>query len=164
MRTFYYESKDENDIKKFGYSKDGKFRDIQIVMGLLIDKNGLPIGYELFSGNTQDSKTMLRILDKLKIKFNIDTVVIVSDRGLNSKANLKAIKDAGYDYLMADKIKSMGEKIQEDILNIDNYVNIINEEDSDEGLYSYYIKDNYFNEIQYDKEVFVHIHKKSQKR
>ncbi len=153
VTTFYYESKNGNDIKKFGYSKDGKFGDVQVVMGLLIDKHGLPIGYELFSGNTQDSKTMLRILDKLKIKFNIDTVVIVADRGLNSKANLKAIKDAGYDYLMACKIKSMGEKIQKDILNIDNYVNIINKEDSDEGLYSYYIKDNYFNEVQYDKEV-----------
>ncbi|MCK4441846.1 MAG: IS1634 family transposase, partial [Sulfurovaceae bacterium] len=105
MTTFYYESKNENDLKKFGYSKDGKFGDVQVVMGLLIDKNGLPIGYELFSGNTFDSKTMIRVLDNLKRKFNIDTVVIVADRGLNSKINLKLIKDAGYDYLMAVSIK-----------------------------------------------------------
>ncbi len=47
--------------KKFGYSKDGKFGDVQVVMGLLIDKNGLPIGYELFSGNSFDSKTMVQV-------------------------------------------------------------------------------------------------------
>ena len=150
VTTFYYESKNENDLKRFGYSKDGKFGDVQIVMGMLIDKNGLPIGYELFSGNTMDTKTMISILDKLKTKFNIDTVVIVADRGLNSKSNLKAIKDAGYDYLMACKIKSMPKDIQEDILNIDNYTNIINNEDSDDGLYSYYIKD-YNNKVKYEE-------------
>ena len=69
VTTFYYESKNENDLKKFGYSKDGKFGDVQIVMGLMIDKNGLPIGYELFSGNTFDSKTMVKVLDNLKKKI-----------------------------------------------------------------------------------------------
>ena len=92
VTTFYYESKNENDLKKFGYSKDGKFGDVQVVMGLMIDKNGLPIGYELFSGNTFDSKTMVKVLDNLKKKFNIDKVIIVADRGLNSKINLKLIK------------------------------------------------------------------------
>ena len=47
-------------------------------MGLMIDKNGLPIGYELFSGNRFDSKTMVKLLDNLKRKFNIDKVIIVS--------------------------------------------------------------------------------------
>jgi len=151
VTTFYYESKDENDLKKFGYSKDGKFGDVQVVMGMLIDKNGLPIGYELFSGNTMDSKTMITILDKLKERFNIDTVVIVADRGLNSKSNLKAIKDAGYDYLMACKIKSMPQDIKEDILNIKNYTNIISDSDSEEGLYSYYVRD-YENIVHYKEE------------
>lgn len=151
VTTFYYESKDENDLKRFGYSKDGKFGDVQVVMGMLIDKNGLPIGYELFSGNTTDSKTMITILDKLKKRFNIDTVVIVADRGLNSKSNLKAIKDAGYDYLMACKIKSMPKDIQKDILNIKNYTNIISDIDAKEGLYSYYVRD-YENIIKYKQE------------
>ncbi len=148
VTTFYYESKNENDLKRFGYSKDGKFGDVQVVMGLLIDRNGLPIGYELFSGNTMDSKTMIKILDNLKKKFSIDTVVIVADRGLNSKSNLKAIKDAGYDYIVASKIKQLPKDIQEDILNIKNYTNIISDKDSEEGLYSYYIRD-YKNIVQY---------------
>jgi transposase len=151
VTTFYYESKNENDLKKFGYSKDGKFGDVQIVMGLLIDKSGLPIGYELFSGNTMDSKTVIATLDKLKVKFNIDTVVIVADRGLNSKLNLKAIKDAGYDYLMASKIKSMSRDIQDKILDKESYT-IINDEDSEDGLYSYKVLD-YDNEVKYKEEI-----------
>ena len=137
VTTFYYESKNENELKKFGYSKDGKFGDVQIVMGLLIDGNGLPIGYELFSGNTFDSKTMVKVLDNLKRKFNIDKVVIVADRGLNSKINLKIIKDAGYDYLMAVSIKSLNQKMKELILDKESYTDILSIEDSEDGLYAY---------------------------
>ena len=154
VTTFYYESKRENDIKKFGYSKDGKFGDVQVVMGMLIDKNGLPIGYEIFSGNIADSKTMITILDKLKDRFKIDTVVIVADRGLNSKSNLKAIKDAGYDYIVAAKIKTMDAKTQADILDNKDYITI-NDEDSDDGLYSYKVMD-YDNKIKYKEESIDH--------
>jgi transposase len=148
VTTFYYESKSSNDLKKFGYSKDGKFGDVQVVMGLLIDKNGLPIGYELFAGNTFDSKTMVKILDNLKGKFNLDNVVIVADRGLNSKINLKYIKDAGYDYLMAVSIKSLNRKMQDSILEKRSYKDTLSRQD---GLYIYKTEP-YENKIEYKKE------------
>lgn len=150
VTTFYYESKSENELKKFGYSKDGKFGDVQVVMGLLIDKNGLPIGYELFSGNTFDSKTMVKVLDNLKGKFNLENVVIVADRGLNSKINLKYIKEAGYDYLMASKIKSMSKSMKEQILDSETYTNIIKEANSEEGLYAYKTIE-YDNVVKYEE-------------
>ena len=152
VTTFYYESKNENDLKKFGYSKDGKFGDVQVVMGLLIDKNGLPIGYELFSGNTFDSKTMVKVLDNLKGKFNLDNVVIVADRGLNSKINLKYIKDAGYDYLMAVSIKSLNKKMKDIILDKQSYTNILATEDSKDGLYAYKTEE-YENIVKYEEEI-----------
>jgi len=152
VTTFYYESKEENELKKFGYSKDGKFGDVQVVMGLLIDKNGLPIGYELFSGNSFDSKTMVKVLDNLKGKFNLDNVVIVADRGLNSKINLKYIKDAGYDYLMAVSIKSLKQSMKDKILDKESYTNILATEDSEDGLYAYKTLE-YDNEVKYDEEI-----------
>jgi len=152
VTTFYYESKNENDLKKFGYSKDGKFGDVQIVMGLMIDKNGLPIGYELFTGNTFDSKTMVKVLDNLKEKFNLDKVIIVADRGLNSKINLKYIKDAGYDYLMAVSIKSLNKKMKDAILDKKSYTNILATEDSEDGLYAYKTLE-YDNVVKYEEEI-----------
>ncbi len=70
-----------------------------------MDKEGRPIGYELFPGNTIDSKTMVKILRKLKEKFSIDKIIIVADKGLNSRINLKMIKEAGYDYIVASRLK-----------------------------------------------------------
>ena len=117
LTTFYFESKNEDELRKFGYSKDAKFNEVQIVMGLLIDREGIPIGYEIFSGDTFEGNTIVNILDKLKDKFAIENVVIVADRGLNSKLNLKMIKDKGYNYIVSSKLKSLSNETKDKIIN-----------------------------------------------
>ena len=150
VTTFYFESKNENELKDFGFSKDNKVNEVQIVMGLLIDKDGIPIGYELFKGNTFDSKTMLKILAKLKNQFKIENITIVADRGLNSKLNFKEIKEAGFDYIVSAKIKSMNKTIQNDILNGENYIQINNS--SDDNYYYGYKTIEYLNSVKYKDE------------
>ncbi|MDK2794180.1 MAG: hypothetical protein PWP75_809 [Caldanaerobacter sp.] len=93
VTTFYFESIKQDDLRDFGFSKDNKVNEVQVVMGMLVDKEGRPVGYELFPGDIVDSKTMIEILRKLKEKFCIDQVIIVADKGLNSKLNLKLIKE-----------------------------------------------------------------------
>jgi len=122
VTTFYFESVRADNLKNFGFSKDGKFKEVQVVMGLLVDCEGRPIGYELFSGNTFDGKTLDATLDKLKKRFSINKVVIVADRGINSKVNLKSIKDKGYGYIFASRIKNMPETIEEEIFDQAGYV------------------------------------------
>lgn len=51
MTTIYFESEDEDDLRKTGFSKDGKHQNPQIYLGLLVGMNGYPIGYEIFEGN-----------------------------------------------------------------------------------------------------------------
>lgn len=66
VTTFAFESVIADELRNFGFSKDCKFNEVQVVMGLLIDSNGLPVGYELFSGNTFDGKTMMKALENIK--------------------------------------------------------------------------------------------------
>jgi len=117
VTTFAFESVIADELKSRGFSKDCKFNEVQVVMGLLIDSFGLPIGYELFSGNTFDGKTMVKALENIKKRFGIQRVIIVADRGLNSKSNLLHIKEAGYGYIVASKIKLLGKAQQEQILD-----------------------------------------------
>jgi len=91
------------------------------MMGLLVDREGRPIGYELFSGNTFEGKILEVSLDKLKKRFTIGKVIIVADRGINSKINLMHIKDRGYDYIFASRIKNMKKDIKEEIFNKEGY-------------------------------------------
>ena len=91
--TLYFESFKEDigedGIKKNGYSKDGKFNQPQVVLALMITKNGLPIGYKAFSGDTFDGHTILPALKEVQENFDIDNVVFVADSGMFNKANLE---------------------------------------------------------------------------
>lgn len=121
VTTFAFESVQSDGLRDFGYSKDNKYNEVQVVMGLLIDSEGCPIGYELFNGSTFDGKTMTGALENLKKRFGIRRVVIVADRGLNSKINLKMIREAGYGYIVASRIRKLSRKLQEEILDASGY-------------------------------------------
>ena len=119
VTTYYFESVDADDLRKFGYSKDNKVNQVQVVMGLLIDDQGIPISYELFPGNTNDFKTLVPVMDKLKKTHGIKKIIITADRGLNSKQNLAYLKSEGYDYVMAYKIRSSSRAVKEMVLGDD---------------------------------------------
>jgi len=126
VTTFHFESVQQDSLKDFGFSKNAKFNEVQVVLGMLVDCEGRPVGYELFPGNTFEGKTLEKALDSIDKRFGIRNVIIVADRGINSKLNLKQIKDKGYGYIVASRIKSMSEKIQTEIFKEEDY-KILNE-------------------------------------
>lgn len=107
VTTFHFESVCQDSLRDFGFSKNGKFNEVQVVLGMLIDQAGRPVGYELFPGHTFDGKTLEAALDNLERRLGIQRVIIVADRAINSKLNLKRIRDKGYDYIVASRLKSM---------------------------------------------------------
>jgi transposase len=121
VTTYYFESVHADDLKKFGFSKDNKVNLVQVVMGLLIDDQGIPVGYELFPGNTNDFKTLEPVLLRLKEQYGIKKLIIVADRGLNSKKNLLLIKSLGFEYIMSYKIRSGSKKAKEMVLENSGY-------------------------------------------
>lgn len=122
VTTYYFESVNKDELKDFGYSKDNKVNQVQVVMGLLIDDKGIPISYELFPGNTNDFKTMVPIMEQLKKKYGIHKMIVTADRGLNSKKNLHFLKSMGYDYVMAFKIRSSSKELKNVVLDTDDYL------------------------------------------
>ena len=128
VTTFHFESVKSDELRNFGFSKAGKFNEVQVVLGMMVDLEGRPVGYELFQGNTFDSKTLVKALDSLNMKFGVRKVIIVADRGINSKMNLLEIKDRGFGYVVASKIKGMSNDIKNRIKD-DNW-DYVNEDDS----------------------------------
>jgi len=129
VTTFSFESVKADTLRDFGFSKDGKFNEVQVVLGLLVDCEGRPIGYELFPGNTFDGKTLDTALEKLEKRFGIRRVIIVADRGINSKLNLKRIVDRNYSYIFAARIKNMGRKIEEQVFDPEGYIELSSDQD-----------------------------------
>jgi len=90
MTTLYFEASDEDDLRKTGFSKDGKHQQPQIFIGLLVGLGGYAIGYDIYEGNTYEGHTLIPFLEKISRKFNLDKPVVVADAGLLSKENIKA--------------------------------------------------------------------------
>jgi len=129
--TIYFESftedTGEDAIKKNGYSKDLKFNQPQVVLALMVTKEGLPIGYEAFSGDTFDGHTLIPSLKILREKYHIDNVVYVADSGMFNKDNLKELEDLeehNFNYIVGARIKNMSQKIKEQILDKENYTSM----------------------------------------
>lgn len=122
--TLYFESFEEDEFKKNGFSKDRKFNQPQVVLALMVTKEGLPIGYEAFSGDTFDGHTLIPSLKTLREKYNIDKVVYVADSGMFNSANLKELdelEEYDFNYIVGARIKNLTKSIKEKIINRDNY-------------------------------------------
>ena len=65
MTTLYFEASDEDDLRKTGFSKDGKHQKPQIFLGLLVGLGGYAIGYDIFEGNIFEGHTLIPTLEKI---------------------------------------------------------------------------------------------------
>jgi transposase len=116
MTTLYFEASDEDDLRKTGFSKDGKHSNPQIFLGLLVGLGGYAIGYDIFEGNTYEGHTLIPFLEKISSKFNLQKPIVVADSGLLSKDNIKALQEQGYEYILGARIKNETKQIKEKIL------------------------------------------------
>lgn len=121
VTTYSFESRTISDYKDFGLSKDHKVNEVQVVLGLVMDENGIPIDYELFSGSTNEFGTMVPLIKKIKTAYNIDQLIVVADRGLNSSENLFALKQIGCDFVIAQKFKNASANEKRTILDQNNW-------------------------------------------
>jgi transposase len=122
VTTYYFESVNADALRDFGYSKDNKVNQVQVVMGLLIDSDGIPVAYDLFPGNTNDFGTLEPTMKRLREEYGIRKVIITADRGLNSKKNLGILRSLGYGYVMAYKIKSASAEMKREVFDDAGYV------------------------------------------
>jgi len=117
MTTLYFEASDEDDLRKTGFSKDGKAQNPQIFLGLLVGLGGYAIGYDIFEGDTYEGHTLIPFLEKISKKFNISKPIIVADAGLLSNENIKALQEQGYEYIIGGRLKNETQKIKQLILS-----------------------------------------------
>ncbi len=118
VTTLYFEIDSEDEIRKRGFSKEGKHQNPQIILGLLVSLGGYPLAYEIFSGNKFEGHTILPVINRFKEKYNLEQLVIVSDSGLLTGENIDELKEQGYEFILGARIKNEKEKIKEKILSL----------------------------------------------
>jgi transposase len=103
----YFEGSGPEELAKYGFSKDKRPDRLQIVIGLLMTKEGIPVAHQIFPGSTNDTKTFTSIVDDLKKRFNITRVIMVGDRGMVSKKILKELRESGLEYIVGLKMRRL---------------------------------------------------------
>jgi transposase len=116
VTTLYFESQKPDALRDFGYSKDHKIGETQVVLALATTCEGLPIGYSLFSGRTAEVTTLLRCLEEWRQTIKIDNAVVVADRAMMAENNLLTMEQQNIKYIVAAKLKKLPAKIREQIL------------------------------------------------
>jgi transposase len=115
---YYFEAESEDELRKTGFSKDGKHRNPQIVLGLLVGMEGYPLAYDIFEGNKFEGHTMLPVIEHFKKKYNIEKLVVIADAGLLSKQNIELLEEKEYEYILGAKIKMESDSVKEQILSL----------------------------------------------
>ena len=121
VTTLYFESTERDDLRNFGFSKDCKFKEVQVVLALITTTDGLPLSYKLFPGNTNEGKTLIPTIIEMKKEFDLNRVVMAADRAMFTEENLAELDKNNVRYVVAAKLKGMSKKQQKEILNAANY-------------------------------------------
>lgn len=116
VTTIYFETDYEDDLRKTGFSKEGKHQNPQIVLGLLVSEGGYPLAYDVFEGKQYEGHTMLPIINGFKQKYKIEKLIVVADSGLMSKKNIEELIANNYEFILGARIKNESQKIKEKIL------------------------------------------------
>jgi transposase len=140
VTTLYFEASDEDDLRKIGFSKDGKNQNPQIVLGLLVSSLGYPLAFEMFEGNKFEGQTMLPVIEKFKAKYNLNNIVIIADAGLLSHQNIESLCDLNYQFILGARLKNETRVLQQQILSLpwsNGQTHSINKDDGLKLIVSY---------------------------
>jgi len=105
ITSTYFEGSGPAGLASYGYSRDGKEQNVQVVVGVVM-AGGWPIAHHVFPGNTVDLSTVKRVVQDLRERFGLGRVIFVGDRGMVSKANLEYLVEEGHGYLVGLKRRS----------------------------------------------------------
>ncbi len=117
VTTLYFEAVDEDELRRFGFSKDQKTHLTQVVLALATTGEGLPVGYKLFPGNTAETSTLLKAIAEWREVLDIEQITIVADRAMMNEPNIKLLEESQLKYVIAAKLKLLPKSLQQAILS-----------------------------------------------
>lgn len=118
-------------LLKHGYSKDRRGDLRQIVVGVLMTQEGVPIAHEVFSGNQVDVKNFPKMIEQLKTKYAINEVVVVADKGMMSPDNMVDLHHKGYKFIVGVRLKGRSSEWVDPLVTAQGFAPIIRTDDKE---------------------------------
>lgn len=107
VTSTYFEGRAAEGLAEFGFSKDNRPDRVQIMVGVLMSRDGFPIAHEVFPGNTAEVETFRHVLADVRKRFELGRVILVADRGMVSEKVLREIEEAGLEYIVGVRMRRL---------------------------------------------------------
>lgn len=115
VTTLYFEAFDEDDTRKYGFSKDGKHNQPQIVVALTITASGIPLSMRMFEGNTFEGHTMLPCVEETIQKLHLKEMIIVADSAMLSRDNLTLLESKHLKYIVGARLANLTNRMLKEV-------------------------------------------------
>lgn len=115
ITTLYFETFEEDELRKNGFSKDNKSQQPQILIALMVSKEGFPVAYEVFSGNTFEGHTIIPVIKNFIDKNGIRNFTVVADAAMISTENVKQLTQNNINYIVGARLGNVSAKLLENI-------------------------------------------------
>ena len=133
VTTLYFETDHQDDLRKTGFSKEGRHSNPQIILGLLVSLDGYPLAYCIHEGNKYEGHTMLPVIREFVGKYRLEDFIVVADSGLMNNANINELEEEGCKYIIGSRIRNESEEVKRHILSFCKEDGIMHEIDKGEG-------------------------------
>ena len=120
VTNYYFEIDEQDELRKKGVCKEHRPNPI-VQMGLLMDNGGIPMAYQLFPGNTNDCKTLIPIIKRIRRLYGTGKVVVVSDKGLNSGKNAYYLANKRGGYVFSQSVRKGNAELKKYVMNPNGY-------------------------------------------
>ncbi len=115
VTTLYFETFEEDDLRKKGFSKDNKSQQPQILVGLIVSQEGFPLAFDIFAGNTFEGHTILPIIKAFIQKNAVKHFTVVADAAMISADNIKSLKAQGIHYIVGARMGNLPQRVFEKV-------------------------------------------------
>ena len=115
VTTLAFDSQIKVGLKDFGFSKDHRFADVQIIVGLVVNHDGFPLYFDVFNGKTFEGKTFISVVEKVKELLNNPNLVVIADAAMISRVNIESLDKRNIGFIVGARLANIQVKLQEQI-------------------------------------------------
>jgi transposase len=115
VTTLYFETFEQDDLRKNGFSKDSKSQQPQILIALMVSKEGFPIAYEIFPGNTFEGHTIIPSIKNFIERNKVKNFTVVADAAMISTENIQQLTQNKINYIVGARLGNLSSKLLETI-------------------------------------------------
>ena len=120
VTNYYFEIDEQDELRRKGVSKEHR-PDPIVQMGLMMDNNGIPVAYQLFSGNSNDCTTLLPVIKRIRREFGTGKAIVVSDKGLNTGKNAYYLANSRGGYVFSQSVRGGNAELKKYVLKETGY-------------------------------------------